>query len=903
MDTTGTVIEDAAAREKFEYRILDASPAGILITRIRDGNILYANRAIGKLLGIEDASAIIGTPVPNFYGDPAERAVVLGRFRADGLLENYEMRARRMDGSLFWVAISLQPFTFDGEAVILSTVIDITKRKEAEQRLLESEQRLQALFNALPQPVIVTQVADGTVVYANQQLSTLIGIPLEQMMGMRTPDYYFNPADRARFVQALQQEGRVRGAEIRLKKGDGSPFWAEITIEMVVYQGAPATIAIIEDISERKRLEEEIQQSFDRRGHQVQVSTEISQEIAAAPELSMLFERVVTLVKERLGYYHTQLLRFDPAHDAMMLAAGYGEIGAKMLAAGHHMPIGRGLIGAAAAKGVTVLRRDLSAGDPDWQPNPLLSETKGEIAVPIKLGARVLGVLDVQSDRASALSDDDRLLLEGLCGQIAIAIEQTRLRQEMEERLQEINTLYRSMSREGWDTFRRAESFPDGFIFDQTGVRPLGDDPNVDEKQFVSAPLTVPGGEAVGVMAVSDDPERPLSSEDHSFLQQISEQVALALESARLFAQTQASLAATQESEQLVRNIIDSTPDWIFIKDREHRYRLVNKGYADALHIAPEDFLGKNDLELGFPEELVKGNPEKGIRGFWADDLAVMESGAPVINPNDPATIDGEIHIFNTFKTALRDAEGRPWGVLAFARDVTERERVQQAVAQRARELSQVADLGTKISAILDPVQMLQTVVDLAKSHFRLYHAHIYLLHETGDLLTLAAGAGDVGRTLVSQGWEIPLDRERSLVARAARTHQGVIVNDVRDDPDFLPNDLLPETRSELAVPLIVGQQVLGVLDIQADSPNRFSDEDVSIYTVLASQVAVALQNSRTYAQTQRQAEYEGLVNTISQKIQSTTTVENALQVAVRELGRALGASKASVQLGLTRKK
>ena len=63
--------------------------------------------------------------------------------------------------------------------------------------------------------------------------------------------------------------------------------------------------------------------------------------------------------------------------------------------------------------------------------------------------------------------------------------------------------------------------------------------------------------------------------------------------------------------------MIDSTDDWIFVKDRNHRYQLVNQGYANALHISAEAFIGKDDLELGFPEELVKGNPGKGIRGFW----------------------------------------------------------------------------------------------------------------------------------------------------------------------------------------------------------------------------------------------------------------------------------------------
>ena len=114
-----------------------------------------------------------------------------------------------------------------------------------------------------------------------------------------------------------------------------------------------------------------------------------------------------------------------------------------------------------------------------------------------------------------------------------------------------------------------------------------------------------------------------------------------------------------------------------------------------------------------------------------------------------------------------------------------------------------------------------------------------------------------------------------------------------------MPNELLPDTRAEMAVPLMVGERVLGVMDIQSAELNRFTEEDVSIQTVLASQVAVALQNARTYAQTQRQAEYEALINSISQKIQSTTSVENALQVAVRELGRALGAARTSVQLNL----
>ena len=252
---------------------------------------------------------------------------------------------------------------------------------------------------------------------------------------------------------------------------------------------------------------------------------------------------------------------------------------------------------------------------------------------------------------------------------------------------------------------------------------------------------------------------------------------------------------------------------------------------------------------------------------------------------------------------------------MAIFQDITERQRAAEIVARRAHELSLVAELGTKISSILEPSLMLQTVADLVKESFGLYQVLIYLMNERGDLLTLAVGSGETGRRLVAQGWQVSLGNEgtgQDAAAQAARLRQGVIFNDVRaasytggtlslskDDR----NDLLPETRAEMAVPMIVGERVTGVVDIQAAEANRFSEEDVSIHTVLASQVAVALQNSRTYAQTQRQAEYEALINAITQKIQSTTTIENALQVAVRELGRALGVSRASVQLGVNRQK
>lgn len=237
---------------------------------------------------------------------------------------------------------------------------------------------------------------------------------------------------------------------------------------------------------------------------------------------------------------------------------------------------------------------------------------------------------------------------------------------------------------------------------------------------------------------------------------------------------------------------------------------------------------------------------------------------------------------FNTMTSQLRDLIGSLEG----------------RVAARTKDLATVAEVGTATATILETNKLLQAVVDLSKERFGLYHSHIYLLDEAGENLVLTSGAGEPGRIMVAEKRSIPLNREQSLVARAAREQKGVIVNDVTQDPNFLPNPLLPDTRSELAVPMIVGGKVIGVFDVQSDQVGRFTDSDINIQTTLAAQVSTSIQNVRAFEESKAQADLESLVNAIGQKIQRATTVDDTLQTAIREIGLALGASRVSANIG-----
>ncbi len=1177
---------------------------------ILDGNVFVdCNQATVKMLHAQNKTEVLRThPAdlsPEFQPDGRlsdEKADEMIRIALERGSHRFEWMHRRLDGEDFPVEVLLTPIKAGDKTLIHATWRDITERKQSEtvmsQLVALVEVSHDAIFTANPR---------GEITSWNPAAALIFGYTAEEIIGKSAitlaPPEAHDEARRT-LMRLMNGEQLPPIESVRVAK-DGRRI--DAIIHSAVLKDAAENVTgfsiTIRDISERKRaereraiLEKQIREAYERRGEQVHISTEISQEIAQATELNDLFNRVVTLTKERLGYYHTQLLRYDSTQRAVVLVAGYGETGQNMIDGGHKMPIGRGLIGIAAATGETILRADLSE-DPDWQPNPLLPETRSEIAVPIKLKDEVLGVLDIQSDQVNAITDDDRLLLEGLCGQIAIAMAQTRLRQEMKARLDEINRLYRAMRREGWQEYQHAVALPAAIQYDQSGVHPI-EEQDLASELFTSVELALPGGDALGELAILEDPERPLTREDQTFLKQISGQIALALENARLFNQTQEALSRTENlynasreisaskdadevAQVLIRRIdrtnldrivvtlIDQsaeepptaevravwdktgrlqagerlTPDrmpllnntdgqnlfliddfetsgkidpalrgtfqsfgvrsvaaipirlgeslfgWLILETLEkprqfstedmtpfialaEQAAVVLKNQqllqqtqsaltavqeseqqlAEAMRIAHManwelnletmtftvgdrlfEMLGTTPEELGgrqitaeeyaqrfvYPEDagvveseiqlaLQSENPENyfghteyrirrldgEIRQVVADyRIGVNDAGRPVrafgsfldvtervqaeqalreaqeraqtilesitlpmviarssdavitfinqpaletVQWNSDEIIGRSTHDFyhnpedrERFIRELREkgqvsnmemqllrADGTPFWALLSARvfnyqgepsilttfsDITERIRAQEAVTRRATELATVAEIGTTISTILEEQQLLETVVQLTQRRFNLYHCHVFILNEQEQTLQARACGWEEGSPHFGKHGNvtIPLDDPHALVAQAARNRQSVIVNDVRSNPNWQPSEQLPDTNAEMAVPVIAGGQVLGVLGVQAREVNRFSDADISIMTTLASQMAVALKNARAYAQTQQQAEYEAMINQISQRIQSTTSVESALQVAIRELGRALGAKRANIQLGL----
>jgi len=232
-------------------------------------------------------------------------------------------------------------------------------------------------------------------------------------------------------------------------------------------------------------------------------------------------------------------------------------------------------------------------------------------------------------------------------------------------------------------------------------------------------------------------------------------------------------------------------------------------------------------------------------------------------------------------------------------------------VADRTRALETSTEVSRRLSSILDQDQLVREVVEQLVTAFDYYYAHIYLFEEDENTLVMKGGTGEAGQVLLSRGHTI--EKGTGLVGRAAARNELILVGDTLNEAGWQPNDLLPETRAEVAIPIAIGDDVLGVFDVQHNIINGIlgvfdvqhniingiTEEDANLLQSIANQVAIAVQNARVYVETQRRADREALLGSISQKVQSATTIEDTLQVAVRELALALNAEHSTVQLSL----
>jgi len=173
-----------------------------------------------------------------------------------------------------------------------------------------------------------------------------------------------------------------------------------------------------------------------------------------------------------------------------------------------------------------------------------------------------------------------------------------------------------------------------------------------------------------------------------------------------------------------------------------------------------------------------------------------------------------------------------------------------QKAERRAVQLAASAQVARAVSQVRDQDQLLSQVAQLISSAFGYYHVGIFILDEIGRFAVLRAANSQGGRAMLARGHKLEVGK-RGIVGYVTSAGEPRIALDVGDDAAHFNNPDLPNTRSEMALPLKVGNEIIGALDVQSVQESAFVEEDIAVLGTLADQIAIAIQNARLFEQTQ----------------------------------------------------
>ena len=213
-----------------------------------------------------------------------------------------------------------------------------------------------------------------------------------------------------------------------------------------------------------------------------------------------------------------------------------------------------------------------------------------------------------------------------------------------------------------------------------------------------------------------------------------------------------------------------------------------------------------------------------------------------------------------------------------------------------AVQFETAAEIARDISSSLDLDELLEKAVELIRARFDFYHAAIFLKDLPGEFVVIREATGDAGAQLKRAGHKLGIG-SKSVVGYAAGHGEPLIVNDTTRDTTYYANPLLPETRAEAALPLKVGDRIVGVLDVQSKQAYAFSEENLRTLHILADQLAIAVVNTELFAETQEHLAQHRLLHHITTTAASGTTLSEALQSAVNGLQVTLGGDRVSILL------
>ena len=467
-----------------------------------------------------------------------------------------------------------------------------------------------------------------------------------------------------------------------------------------------------ERVRERTLELEEARIQSERRAGELQAISEISKIIAGEQKISILLPLITRLVSERFGFYHTGIFLLDDTNTYAVLQAASSEGGKVMLAREHKLEIGEsGIVGFVGKFGTPRIALDVGL-DAVYFNNPDLPETRSEMALPLIVRNKIVGVLDLQSKQSGAFSETETNTMSILADQVAIAIENARLFQQTEQALTEAEALYRQNTQESWREFSNEEPIV-GYHQTLTGGNKLFAPLESDEIRQVmnrgealiqstnttsqTASIVIPiklRGQVIGTLKVkAPEKERHWSRDEINLVEIISERLSLAIENSRLIQESQSRAAKEQAISEVTAKISSSIDLNTILATAREELRSAFPG-ADVNIKLQDD----NNHQ---PDSFMESEKAPNVLSIPID-LRGKSVGVMTIHlPKEERVTRNKMDIIKA--VAERVALS------------AENARLFEETSTRAERERLVTDITTKIRTTNDPQEMIQTAVNELK--------------------------------------------------------------------------------------------------------------------------------------------------------------------------------------------
>jgi PAS domain S-box-containing protein len=869
-------LDNTSETTRHQRSLLDLLPAAVIVTRY-DGTLVYANQRVMTEFGFE-----VGRKIQDFYENPDQRQTMIDTLRQQGYLDNFEMAFRTTVGVPVRVLISSHAFEFEGEAAILSSLVNITARYQAEELIARERANFQKIFAAAPVGLLLLD-ADLVIMRANPALGKIILRDPAEMLAQRAGGglncvYSTEHPRGCGFGEACSSCPLRRGLESVLNNGtqvhgdeipvdlviSGQPQrrWLRINVEQLEIDSKKHLIVAIDDVTESKKIAEVLKESEML----YQALVEQAGDAFFAHDLNGRFIEVNQRACDSLGYTRTELLQMgvddiEQDFDLQAAQAEWAKIepGAPFTLLGHQrrkdgslfpVEVRFGRFDRHGEKFFLGLVRDITERQ-QAESSLHASETRYRQAITAAGAVPYYRDYQNQPERYSFIGEGILNLTGYSAAEITPALfdqleQESVMRDELAHLTQtEAGQLSKAGQIQHWACDYRLRT-RDG------RTRWVADS---------AVQVRDANNRRIGVIGILQDITERKRAEAH-----------LALQAERMGILHKMERAITSSldlerildllTDEIVKQLRVDACALLLLNPQTNRLEFAaKKGFLTTALDATNLTIGTGLAGQAAQERKIVHNvnlPQSAddnpaLAKSIQDESFVSYFGVPLIVKEQ---LLGVLEIFHRTELAPEPDWLEFLETLADQAAISiDNARLLEITQQSLKETNALYSINQYLIATTDPELLMTNVVDLLQKNFGYYYVQIFIADPFTGNFIMRAGSGEIGQKLKAQGYF--LSAGDGIVGFTAETGNPFFTNNVDNVISFVRTPFLPDTKSELAVPIKVNTQFLGLLDVHQSPLSLLTERDVQLVSAVADQLAVAMQKARIYADLQEALQHE----------------------------------------------